>query len=413
MNTPTYPTSPKPWQETARPNQLPPEGDWHTWLILAGRGFGKTRTGAETVKMWVEEGRYRRIALIGKSVIETRQIMVDGPSGILSLYEEDHPNRPKFEVSRRRLVWPSGAVAEIYGGDTPERLRGPQFDLVWIDELAKFRKPTELMEQVEFCLRLGENPRIIITTTPKAISLIEELLAEEGKGVVVSKGTTFDNQANLSKRFIEKVQKMFSETRLGAQELYGEVLSEREGALWKRDMIDHKKPPGESWKRIVVAVDPAVTNHDQSDETGIIVAAQAPDGTCFVLDDLSGKFSVSDWTQRVINAFKEYKADRVVVESNKGGDLVQQMLKSYDAHIPIKSVRATRGKITRAEPVAALYEQGKVKHARPYINLEKQMCEYVAGTSQKSPDRMDALVWGLTDLVLAKEADFGPKIWNL
>ncbi len=397
------------WLQHARPNQHPPAGDWRVWLILAGRGFGKTRTGAETVRLWVQQGLYRRIALIGRSIQEARSVMVEGESGLLACHPEHE--RPHFEASNHRLKWKNGAVATLFGGDHFEKLRGPQFDLAWVDELAKFRQPQALWEQLLLGLRLGTNPRCLITTTPRPLPLIQNFLKDEG--TVVTQGTTFDNAANLAPTFIQQIIKQFEGTRLGAQELYAQVLSERQGALWQRSMIRYQQPlEGQEYQRIVIAIDPATTHHEQSDETGIVVAAVTAEQTAYVLEDLSGRHSPADWGQRVVQAYWRYKADRVVAEVNKGGDLVERIVRSLDPHVSYRAVRATRGKATRAEPIAALYEQNKVFHIRPHTLLESQLCDYIPGISRKSPDRLDALVWALTDLLLDKENNPVLKVWQ-
>ncbi len=397
------------WMSQARKEQLPPSGNWHTWLILAGRGFGKTRTGSETLRQWVQEGQYRHIALISSSMEEARAVMVEGQSGLLAV----HPprERPKFIAGKRQVYWSNGAVATLYGGERPERLRGPQFDVVWIDELAKFRQPDLLWHQVQLCLRLGQNPRCLITTTPKPLKFLQNLC--EDPGVHVTRGTTFDNHENLAPSFLAQIQRQFSGTRLGAQELYAQILTERPGALWNRDRVIYRPCPKESFERIVIAIDPAVTHHEGSDETGIVVVGLTSLKEVYVLEDLSGRFSPHEWGQRVVEAYKKYKADRVVAETNKGGDLVERVLRTIDGTVSFKEVRATRGKYTRAEPIAALYEQGRVFHAQPMPELEDQMCDYVPGHTSKSPDRMDALVWGITELVLESETKPVLKIWGV
>jgi phage terminase large subunit-like protein len=361
------------WLQQARPSQLPPPGDWRIWLILAGRGFGKTRTGAETVRQWATSGRYRRMALISGTVGEARAVMVEGQSGLLAVHPTDQT--PLFESTRRRLVWPNGALATLYGGDHYEHLRGPQFDAAWIDELAKFRYPQEAWNQLMLGLRLGDDPRCIVTTTPRPIPLIEHLLTRDD--VVVTRGTTFENQDNLAAGFLDQIVKQFEGTRLGAQELYAEVLTERQGALWRRELICYQEPPYDAagslkLARIVIAIDPATTHHEDSDETGIIAAGLSEDRCAYVLEDMSGRWSPGDWGQRVVEAYRRLRADRVVAEVNKGGDLVERVLRGIDPTIPYKAVRATRGKATRAEPIAALYEQKRVFHARPLSLLETQ-----------------------------------------
>ncbi len=395
------------WHDIARPSQLPPQGDWNNWLILAGRGFGKTRTGAETVRSWIKDGLYRRIALIGQTFDEVRSVMIEGETGILNVHSDNE--RPRFEPSNGRLIWPNKAIANIYGADYYEKLRGPQFDLAWIDELAKFRRPEKAWQQLMLGLRLGKKPRCIITTTPRPITLIEKLLKDPL--TVVTRGSTFENQENLSPTFINQIVKQFEGTKLGAQELYAEVLSERQGALWQRSNIRYQVPENTSWQRIVIAIDPAVTHHEDSDETGIVIAALADNKNAYVLDDLSGRYSPADWGRRVVDAYWRHKADRIVAEVNKGGDMVERILRSIDPHVSYRAVRATRGKVTRAEPIAALYEQGQVYHIKPLQLLETQLCEYIPGITSKSPDRLDALVWALTDLFLEKESKPVLNMW--
>lgn len=397
------------WVSTARPEQWPPEGNWRTWLILAGRGFGKTRTGAETIRLWVKEGRYRHIGLISSSIEEARAVMVEGESGLLAVHLAK--DRPKFVAAKHQLQWDNGAVATLYGGQCPERLRGPQFDTVWIDELAKFRLPEVLWHQVQLCLRLGKDPRCVITTTPKPLKLLQALC--HNPTVHVTRGSTFDNQANLAPGFLSQIQQQFEGTRLGAQELYAQILTERPGALWNRDMIGYRSFSLDTFERLVIAIDPAVTHHESSDETGIVVAGLTANKEVGVLEDLSGRMSPHEWGQRVVQAYWRYKADRVVAEINKGGDLVERVLRTIDGTVSFKEVRATRGKYTRAEPIAALYEQRRVFHGQPMPELEDQMCDYVPGQTSKSPDRMDALVWAITELVLESEMRPVLKIWGV
>jgi phage terminase large subunit-like protein len=395
------------WELKARPNQLPPPPPWRTWLILAGRGFGKTRTGAETIRHWIHQGKSKRIALIGETLGETRSIMVEGESGLLSVFPP--LERPKFSPSNRCLVWPNGAVATLFSGDHYEQLRGPQFDTAWIDELAKFRSPEKTWEQLQLALRLGSDPKCLITTTPRPHRLIQVLL--EDPDVVVTRGSTFDNKDNLAPAFLKSVIKQFEGTRLGLQELYGEMVKENKNALWNQTMIRYQTPSSD-FERVVIAIDPATTHHEGSDETGIVVVGLCPDKTAIVLDDLSGRLSPHDWGQNIVKAYHAYRADRVVAEVNKGGDLVERILKTIDPSISYKPVRATRGKITRAEPIAALYEQQKVFHAKVFSQLESQLCTYCPDQSSKSPDRLDALVWGLTELFLEHETKPILKIWG-
>jgi predicted phage terminase large subunit-like protein len=386
------------WQDLARPEQRLPPGDWQVWMILAGRGFGKTRTGAETVLAWVRDETCKRMALIADTEADARTVMIEGESGLLAICAEHE--RPRYEPSKRKLVFPNGAIATCYSADAYEQLRGPQFDGAWVDELAKFRYPEQVWDQLMLSLRLGDNPRAVVTTTPKPLKILKELVASPE--VHITRGTTFDNTANLPTSFLKRVRNRFEGTRLGHQELYGEILSQTEGTLWTPDLLERYRikdlPP---LIRVVVAIDPATTSHDLSDETGIIVAGLGQDQCGYILEDHSGRVNPTEWARRAVKAYWHHKADRVVAEVNKGGDLVERVVRSMDANVSYKAVRATRGKYTRAEPIAALYEQGRVFHVTKGLDtLEQQMCSYAPGHSSKSPDRLDALVWALTELML-------------
>ena len=400
------------WLLTARDTQLPPSGDWKTWLILAGRGFGKTRTGAETIAHWLKRETYKRVALIGKSAREVETVMLNGESGLLPRLKGWVT---KASRSEKAIHLKNGAVVTIISGDCPEQLRGPQFDLAWIDELAKYRNPEELWNQLMMTLRLGKRPRCIITTTPKPLPLIQKLLQD--KSVAVTRGSTFENSHNLPKSYIKLMKQQYSGTKLGAQELYAQVLTDQEGALWNRDMIAYQVPeelPDGQYKldRIVIAIDPATTHHDDSDETGIVVAGLCGEHA-YLLDDLSGRHSPAAWGKLVCDAYHKWQADRVIAEINKGGDLVERVVKSQDSTLSFKAVRATRGKHTRAEPVSALYEQKRIFHIRPFQELERQICHYIPGKTAKSPDRMDALVWAMTELFLVAENKPQMKLWSI
>lgn len=383
----------------ARPNQVAPDGDWDIWLLLAGRGFGKTRTGAEWVKEEVEAGRATRIALIAETAADGRDVMVEGESGILAIY--DYENRPLYEPSKRRITWANGAIATIYNATEPDQLRGPQHDLAWSDELAKWKYARETWDQLQFGLRLGKHPRQLVTTTPRPIELVKAIVAgNEGK-VHITRGKTLDNRANLASTFLEKIEARYSGTRLGRQELDGEILGDMPGALWRQDQIDlyRKKDIGAPLERILVGVDPAITNTEDSDEHGIIVAGiRGNEG--FILEDASLKGSPLSWARRAIAMHDKYAADGIVVEVNQGGDMVAQTLKSVRQTINIIEVRATRGKHVRAEPIAALYEQGRVFHVGNFPELETQMTMTTAAgyEGENSPDRLDAAVWVLTKL---------------
>ncbi len=400
------------WENQARPEQLEPshgpgQSHWNVWLIMAGRGFGKTRTGAETCWSWIKAKRYKRFAFIGQTMVEARQVMLEGESGLLQVIPEGVLD--KYDRQNGWLLFKNGTEVRIYGADTYERLRGPQFDAAWVDELAKFKKTELFWEQLMLCLRLGQFPKCIVTTTPRNNPLLTKLIKDPN--CVVTRGSTFANAANLAPGFLENLKKQFSGTRLEAQEIYAQLLSETSGALWSRGVIQYELPPNDDWCRVVIAVDPAVTDFDTSDETGIVVIGLHANHKAYVLEDATYKAKPVDWVKRIVKLYHKYRADRVVAEVNKGGDMVQDLLTACDTHIAYKGVRATRGKAVRAEPIVSLYEQGKVKHCKPFLELEEQLCGYVPEVSSKSPDRLDALVWGLTDLFLSGEATHQYKMW--
>ncbi len=400
------------WSFWARPTQLTPPGSWLTWLILAGRGWGKTRTGAEWVREQVESGRCRRIALIARTIEDARHVMVEGESGILAV--SPPWNEPIWEPSNGQLTWPNGAIALTFSGDNPEALRGPQNDGAWADELAAWRHP-ETWDQLQLTLRLGRRPRAIVTTTPRPTKLVKKLL--KAATTFPTRGSTFDNVSNLAETFLDAILDQYEGTRLGRQELFAEVLEDTPGALWKRDEIEKLRLPYKQrplqFQRIVVAVDPANSNNDKSCETGIVVVGLGLDGKGYVLEDASGKYSPSEWGAKVIEVYRRWSADRVVAEANNGGNLVEANLRAAilrnrqgdiiarGSHLPVKLVRASEGKRTRAEPVSGLYEQGRVRHVGSFPDLEDQLCSWDASSGQPSPDRLDALVWGLTELFLA------------
>lgn len=385
----------------ARPNQLAPEGDWDIWMMLAGRGFGKTRSGAEWVREQVLSGK-KRIALIAETHKDLTEVMIEGDSGIISVFP-DH-QRPEYRKNPVQIKFHTGAVALGYNATRPDQLRGPQFDCAWSDELAKWRYARETWDQLQFGLRLGDHPQQIITTTPRPIELVKAILAgEEGKAHL-TRGKTLDNASNLAKPFLTKIRKRYEGTRLGRQELNGEVLGDLPGALWRLDQIDlyriARPEDIPEMQRILVAVDHAVTDGEESNEHGIIVAGITEEQTGVVLEDASVAGTPLKWARRAIAMHDKYAADGVVVEVNQGGDLVAQTLRSVRPELNIIEVRATRGKHVRAEPIAALYEQGRVFHAGTFTELEDQMTQMTdAGfQGEGSPDRTDALVWALTEL---------------
>ncbi|WP_244490496.1 DNA-packaging protein [Rhizobium sp. Root708] len=396
------------WEFNARPGQLPPPDDWRIWLILGGRGCGKTRAGAEWVHGIASAGQRSdlRIALVAETLGDAREVMIDGISGICRIARR---RCPEFEVSRRRLVWPNGAVAQIFSSEDPESLRGPQFHFAWCDELAKWKHGQETWDMLQFGLRLGAHPRQLVTTTPRPVPLLKQLIADTGTRL--TRISTLANAANLAPGFIDALAHRYGGTRLGRQELDGELIEDREDALWRREMIEAAtiRFTGEI-RRIVVAVDPPAAAGAQSC-CGIVVAGLEASGRAVVLADCSVEgASPAGWAGAVVRAYRRFSADRVVAEINQGGDMVASMLKSIDESLPVSTVRATRGKYLRAEPVAALYEQGRVAHAGRFVALEDQMCDFGPDglSSGRSPDRLDALVWALTALIL--EGNGEPRV---
>jgi len=409
-----------PWifEFWALPHQLPPGGAWKTWVIMGGRGAGKTRAGAEWVRAQVEgatplaAGTARRVALVAETVDQAREVMVMGESGILACSPPDR--RPKWSATRRALEWENGAVAQVFSAHDPESLRGPQFDAAWADELAKWPRAAETWDQIQFGLRLGENPRQLVTTTPRNVEVLKAIL--RNPSTVITRAPTEANRAYLAKSFLAEVEARYGGTSLGRQELEGELVEETEGALWTRPMIAAAQGAGaEVAGRVVVAVDPPVTAGKTSDECGIVVAAADTRGApetwrAVVLADRSVRGASPDgWARAALAAMAEFGADRLVVEVNQGGDLVTQLVRQVDPLVAVREVRAMKGKMLRAEPVAALYEQGRVGHARGLGALEAQMM-LMARTGwqgQGSPDRLDALVWALTDLMIAPSGRIG------
>ena len=386
------------WNNQARDDQHTPEGDWGVWLLMAGRGFGKTRVGAEWVRERVSGGVGGRIALVAPTPDDARNVMVEGVSGLLRVSPPWF--KPVYEPSKRKLTWPNGAVALGFSSYEPDRLRGPQFDTAWCDELASWKNARETWDNMQFGLRLGDDPRCVVTTTPKPISLLREL--KDRVDVMVTRGSTYENSANLASEYIEHIRRRYEGTRTGRQEIYAELLDESENALWRRDWIEAARVrEAPELSRVVVAVDPAVSSRSVSSETGIVVAGADEDGHAYVLEDASGRMSPDGWARRAIGMLDRYGADRIVGESNNGGDLVEHTMRTAyeDRVVPYKSVRASRGKYARAEPVSALYEQGKVHHVGSLDALEDQMCVWSPG-SDGSADRLDALVWAVTELLL-------------
>jgi phage terminase large subunit-like protein len=382
------------WEAWARNEQLPPPAPWSVWLVKAGRGFGKTRLGAEWVRSIAQPGA--RVALVGSTAADVRDVMIEGESGILRVCPPDA--RPLYEPSKRRLTWPNGAMATAYSAEEPDRLRGPQHTHAWCDEVAAWSRP-DTWDMLLMGLRLGAHPQVVATTTPKMVPLMRTI--QNSPGVVITRGRTLDNSANLAPSFLTSLMARYAGTRLGRQELEGEDLADNPDALWKRDEIDARRVmQAPELRRVVVAIDPATTAKDESDETGIVVAGIGVDGRGYVLADRSGRYKPDEWARVAVASFEEFKADRVIAEGNQGGDMVGHVLRTAWDAVPIRIVHASRGKVARAEPVAALYEQGRVSHVGAFAALEDQLTGWTPGGA--SPDRLDALVWSLTELFLGK-----------
>ena len=387
---------------------MPPPGDWRIWLIMAGRGFGKTRAGAEWVRMIAESHSEARIALVSSSLAEARAVMVEGESGLIACSPPER--RPVFEPSLRRLRYPNGAQAQLFSASDPESLRGPQHSHAWCDEIGKWplshSRASRAWDNLLMGLRLGRDPRVAVTTTPRAVPLVQRLLDQEASSqTAITRGTTFDNSDNLPQRYLEAISSEFGDTQLARQEIGGEMLRDIEGALWSRSLIEQVREYDSSAPalRVVVAVDPPASSH--GDECGIIVASKGEDGIARVHADCSvASVQPAEWACTVANTARAWEADKVVAEANQGGAMVEAVLRAADAALPIKLVHASRSKAARAEPVAALYETGKVRHCAGLPRLEDQLCGLLAGGEYagpgRSPDRADALVWALSELML-------------
>ncbi|MFY9971663.1 MAG: terminase family protein, partial [Roseiarcus sp.] len=389
------------WTLWARPEQAPPPGDWIVWLILAGRGAGKTRAGAEAVRRW--SATHPIVNLIGPTADDVRDVMVLGESGILNCCPRQE--RPRYLASAGRLEWPTGAVSYLFSAEEPDRLRGKQHMKLWCDELAAWRRP-EAFDQAMLGLRLGDSPQMVVTTTPRPTKIIKQLTAD--KDTIVTRGSTFDNKGHLARAFLERIARRYEGRTIGRQELFAEILEETPGALWTRALIERQRIAPEAAPKelaeVVVAVDPPARSGAKSDECGLIVAGKAPDGRLYVLADLTSQGETpGGWAARVGAAYRGFRASRVVVEVNNGGDMVAEVLRQAEPNLPVRSVTATRGKFLRAEPVAAAYERGLVFHAGVFAKLEDQLCaltpDFDRKTSGYSPDRADALVWGVADLL--------------
>ncbi len=394
----------------ARQAQLEPDGDWNTWLFMAGRGAGKTRTAAEWLIYQACKNDYTRWAVLAPTFGDARDVCAEGESGLLKVAERYQMLKSKggYNSTKGEINLTNGSRIKLFSGDEPDRLRGPQHHGAWVDELASFRYD-DVWTQLQFGLRLGTKPKTIVTTTPKPTALLRDLLTRKDGSVVVTRGSTFDNAKNLAPAALAELENRYAGTRTGRQELYGEMLEEVEGALWTRGMIEKtrvRKDDIPELQRIVVAIDPAVTSGEDSDETGIIVAGISRDKHYYVLDDRTLRASPDNWARQAVNAYTDWKADKIVAETNNGGDMVVLVLRQVDQNVPVKKVTASRGKHVRAEPISALYEQGRVHHVGAFPKLEDQLVIWTPD-SNNSPDRLDALVWALTELSGGKDMPAG------
>jgi|SRR5215831_2417754 len=406
------------WRFWGRPGQHAPNWFWRVWLILAGRGWGKTRTGAEWVRYQVEKMGRMRLAFVAPTAADGRDVMVEGESGILAVSPPWF--KPLYEPSKRRLTWPNGAIATLYSAEDPDQLRGPQHEAAWADEIAAW-KYAETWDMLMFGLRLGNNPQCVATTTPKPKTLIRTLVRDSNLNDKnhtprnhATKGTTYENRDNLAEGFFQDIVTKYEGTTLGRQELQAEILDDVPGALWSRQLIDqHRRSVYPPLKRIIVAVDPAGKskttarlnrNRDKVDETGLIVVGKGLDGHAYVLGDLSGRWTPHEWGTKAVSAYRLWQADKIVGEVNNGGDMVEHTIRTIRGgeYVPFKSITASRGKKARAEPISSMYEKGWVHHVGPMPLLEDQMCAFT-DDMDISPDRVDALVWALTELLLSDE----------
>lgn len=405
------------WWLNARREQLPPATDWFVWMILAGRGFGKTRTGSEWISALVNKEQWAwgegreipdepvRIALLADNAEDAVKVMIKGRSGLLNTGPKHL--RPRFKPSEKALYWPNGGMAFYYSAEDAEQLRGPEHHAAWVDELAKFRNPVDPWDNLIFGLRLGDLPRVLVTTTPRPHEMLKEIVSQPD--TEVTRGSTYDNKANLPAKILAKLSQLYEGTRVGRQELYAELFDDVEGALFATRMFEagriKRMPENVSLVRIVVAVDPPATGNEKSNSCGIVVMGLGDDGHGYVLEDATVAAASPDaWARATMMAYHTWRADRVVAEVNNGGDMVEAVIRAVDEGVSYKCVHATRGKVSRAEPVAALYEQGRVHHVGPavaYKPLEDQLLRFAPGIKlegPQSPDRGDALVWAATDL---------------
>lgn len=398
------------WRFWARNKQLPPKGVWDIWALLTGRGFGKTRTGAEYIRGVAEGGFAYPIHLIGPTASDVRDVMIEGPAGLLEISPPWF--RPEYKPSKRKLIWPNGVEALLFSAEEPERLRGPQCGLLWADEFAAWRYP-DTWDMAMFGLRLGSHPKAVVTSTPRPVKHVKELVdqsKEEGGHNVgrirIAGGSSHENRHNVAEVWFSNIINKYEGTRLGRQEIEGELLEDFPGALWTWALIDDNRKPVSKvppMKRIVVSVDPAVTSTLESDETGITVVGLGEDDHGYVFADGSGIFKPIGWARKAVRLYEEFRSDCIIGEANNGGDLVESNLRSVGKHMAYKKVWASRGKRARAEPVSTLYERGMVHHVGSFKHLEDEMCTWDATDGSPSPSRVDSLVWGLTELMLKNQ----------
>ena len=392
------------WNFWARPSQQTPEQDFFVWLILAGRGYGKTRVACEQLLKWKREG-YKRFAIVAQTPAEARDVIIEGESGLLSI--SPLWDMPVYEPSKRRVTWGSGTTAIIYSGENPEQLRGAQQEKAIVDELAKYKYPQETWDNLLLGTRIGDNPQIVIATTPKPIKTLKEIISQPD--TIITKGSTYENRSNLAEKFFATVVRKYEGTRLGRQELHAEILDDNPSALWHSDIIEkYRVDKAPELVRIIVAIDPATTDDENSDEAGIVVAGVDMRGHGYILEDVSLKASPDKWAQKAVYVYNKWEADRIIGEANNGGDMIEIIIRQHEKHVAYSKVWASRGKYIRAEPVAALYEQGKVHHVEMYPELEDELCDWEPG--DKSPNRLDALVWAITDLMLPKKGKLKVKV---
>jgi len=392
------------WLATARPSQIAPQGDWPVWIVLAGRGFGKTRIGSEDCAWYAATNPGHQIAVVAPTFNDVRGTCFEGVSGLLAVIPPEIIQ--EYNKSRQELRLHNGALIRGFSADTPDRLRGPQFHRAWCDELAAWTYP-DAWDQLMFGLRLGDDPRVIVTTTPRPTPLIRKLVTDSRNHV--TRGSTFDNAENLAETALQQLREKYEGTRLGRQELYAEILDDVPGALWKREMIRHVQGDLPEFSRVVVAVDPSGTSgNGEGDTIGIVVAGKTHAGGYVIIEDASTDLGPDGWARRVVGRYHHYGADRIIAERNFGGAMVENVIKTADRAAPVKLVTASRGKSVRAEPISALYEQGKVIHAKGLDMLEDQMMQMTNSgfVGQGSPDRVDALVWALTELALERGQGF-------